>query len=195
MTGEQAPRGRPRDPAAGEAILQATLAVIAEEGYPGLTMDAVASRAGVSKATIYRRWSSKQEVVVAAAEALSQTVTAPDTGTVRGDLEAIADGLVAVFSGPSTARLVGSLLAEATRDQALATALRDGFLQTRRAAARAALARGVERGELDHGTDLDFAVDQLAAPFYYRLLVTGDPIDAGFARSVVDTVLHTHQAM
>lgn len=192
--GQKLRPGRPRDAAAAGAILAATLALLAEQGYSGLSMDAVASRAGVSKATIYRRWASKQEVVLAAAEALSQAVPVPDTGSVRGDLEAIADGLVAAFNVPDSARLVGSLLAEATRDPALASALRSGFLAVRRGAARAALARGVERREIHADTDLEFAVDQLAAPFYYRLLVTGDPIDPEFARAVVDAVLEVHSA-
>ncbi|MEX2563377.1 MAG: TetR/AcrR family transcriptional regulator [Nitriliruptoraceae bacterium] len=78
-------------------------------------MDAVASRAGVSKATIYRRWTSKQDVVIAAAESLAQSVPAPDTGTVRQDLAMIAGGLVAVFAADTSSRLVGALLAEATR--------------------------------------------------------------------------------
>jgi AcrR family transcriptional regulator len=191
-TSGKARRGRPRDAAADGAILGATLAILAEEGYPGLSMDAVAARAGVSKSTIYRRWASKQEVVLAAAEAVSQSVPVPDTGSVRGDLEAIADGLVAVFNGPSTARLVGSLVAEATRDDALADALRSGFLTARRQAARVALERGIERGEIQPGTDTQLAVDQLAAPFYYRLLLTGGPIDQRFAYAVVDGVLRVH---
>lgn len=181
--------GRPRDAAADAAILNATLAVISEHGYPGLSMDAVAERAGVSKPTIYRRWASKQEVVLAAVGALSETVPAPDTGSLADDLDAIARGLVAVFSAPSSARLVGSLLAEATLDPALAAALRSGFLAARRDAALAALARAARRGEIDPDADLALAVDQLAAPFYYRLLVTGEPIDAGFATAVVQGVL------
>lgn len=187
-SGERRP-GRPRDVTADGAILEATLELIGEEGYTGLSMDAVAARSGVGKTTIYRRWPSKQELVIAAAKELSQSVPLPDTGAVRDDLELIARGLATVFAGTSSARLVASLLAEATRDPALAEALRGGFLAVRREAARVALERGVARGELRSGMDLDFAVDQLAAPFYYRMLVTGGPIDSRFSQAVVDAVL------
>jgi AcrR family transcriptional regulator len=182
-------RGRPRDPAAGHAILAATIMGLAEDGYAGLTMDGIAERAGVSKATIYRRWPSKEAVVLAAAEHLSAAVPVPDTGTLRGDLDAIAAGLAAVFGSPTTPRLVGALVSEMVREPDLAHALRDGFLAARRSAARAALERAQERGEVPAEVDLEVPVDLLAAPFYYRALITGDPVDDGYAATVVDAVL------
>jgi AcrR family transcriptional regulator len=182
-------RGRPRDPAAGHAILAATIMGLAEDGYAGLTMDGIAERAGVSKATIYRRWPSKEAVVLAAAEHLSAAVPVPDTGTLRGDLDAIAVGLAAVFGSPTTPRLVGALVSEMVREPDLAHALRDGFLAARRSAARAALERARERGEVPAEVDLEVPVDLLAAPFYYRALITGDPVDDGYAATVVDAVL------
>lgn len=191
MTAEEPGRGpgRPRDRAAGDAILDATLKLLAEEGYEGLTTDRIAEVAGVGKATIYRRWSSKEEVVAAAAMRLSAEVPTPDTGDLEADLRAIAEGLAAVFAQPATARLVAALLARMPHDPALAENLRQGFLAARRRAAHVVLERARERGEIASGVDLEIAVDLLAAPFYYRMLVTGAPIDRHFADDVVTAVL------
>lgn len=191
MTAEEPGRGpgRPRDRAAGDAILDATLKLLAEEGYEGLTTDRIAAVAGVGKATIYRRWSSKEEVVAAAAMRLSAEVPTPDTGDLEADLRAIAEGLAAVFAQPATARLVAALLARMPHDPALAENLRQGFLAARRRAAHVVLERARERGEIASGVDLEIAVDLLAAPFYYRMLVTGTSIDRRFADDVVAAVL------
>jgi AcrR family transcriptional regulator len=191
MTGAAAHRGpgRPRDPALDAAILDATLTLLAENGEAGLTTDALAAAAGVGKASIYRRWSSKDELVLAAVASLAGRVPAPDTGTLRGDLTAIAEGLVQVFSAPRTRRLVGALIGRLVTDDELARRLRSGFLTERRAAARRAMKRGLERGEVRPDVDLESAVDLLAAPFYYRVLITGRPVDDALARDVVEATL------
>ena len=181
--------GRPRDRAVDDAILDATLRLLREHGYHGLSTDRIAAEAGVGKATIYRRWGSKDEVVVAAADALAQAVPTPDTGSLRTDLVLLADGLAAVFAAPGTAALVGALAERMPHDPQLAVALRRGFLAARRDAARVVLERGRARGEVTAGVDLEVATDLLAAPFYYRLLITADDIDEAFARQVVDAVL------
>lgn len=181
--------GRPRDPAADEAILSATLAILAEDGYAGLTVDHIAERAGVGKATIYRRWDSKEEVLLAAVTQLSAEVPVPDTDDLRSDLTAIAEGLAAIFRTSGTRRLVGTLLAEMTTTPELAAALRSGFLSERRAVARNVLERERRRGGLRDDLDIEQAVDLLAAPFYYRLLVTGDPIGDRFTFGVVEAVM------
>lgn len=188
-TGSDRGPGRPRDPAADAAILRATLSLLAEDGYEGSSIDRIAARAGVGKATIYRRWASKEEVVAAAARHLSDEVPAPDTGDLRRDLAAIVDGLTTVFADPATARLVGALVARIPHDPGLASGLREGFLAARRGAARAALERAQERGEVGADADLEVAVDLLAAPFYYRMLISGAPIDRAFADRVLDAVL------
>jgi AcrR family transcriptional regulator len=180
--------GRPRDPAIDDAILDATLAVLADDGYAGLTMDRVAASAGVSKATIYRRWPTRRDVLLAAVDHLSSAVPAPDTGTLRGDLATIAHGLADVFAAPSTGPLVAALVGQAARDADLADALRTGFLAARRAAALDALRAAKARGEVCD-INLEVAVDLLAAPFYYRLLVTGAPINNDLADQVVDAVM------
>lgn len=180
---------RPRRAAAERAILETTLAVLAEDGYAGLTTDRIAREAGVSKATMYRRWPTKQDVVIAAAQSLAHEVPVPDTGSLRGDLTAIAEGLAAVFAAPRTAALVGALVGQLPHDPGLADALRTGLLAPRRDAARTALRSAAQRGELGRGIDIEIAVDLLAGPFYYRLLLTGDRIDRAFAHAVVDAVL------
>lgn len=181
--------GRPRDPALDVAILAATLAVLTRDGYGGLSIDGVAAEAGVSKATIYRRWASKKDLILAAAEYLSQTVPVPDTGDVRDDLEAIVVELARVFGRPTTVRFVAALVAGMADDPELATALRDGFLAVRRDAARTVLERARDRGQITDDVDLEVAVDLLAAPLYYRLLITGQPIDRRFALRIVDAVV------
>lgn len=181
--------GRPRDPAADDAILTATLTVLAEDGYGGLSMDRIAEVAGVSKATIYRRWSSRQEVIVAAGEHLSQEAPIPDTGDLRHDLKELVEGLVEVFSRPVTGRLVAALVAGMADDEHLAAAVRSGFLAARRGAARSVLEQATVRGETRGDVDLDVAIDLLVAPFYHRLLITGQPIDSMFAQQIVDAVL------
>lgn len=181
--------GRPRDAAADEAILAATLALLGDHGYRGLTTDRIAAAAGVSKATIYRRWHSKDEVVAAAVDTLAREVPTPDTGSVHQDLLVLARGLVAVFAAPGTAGLIGALAEQMLHDPALAAALRTGFLAARRDAARTCLERGRARGEVRADLDLELVVDLLAAPFYYRVLITGDPLDDAYADRLVDALL------
>jgi AcrR family transcriptional regulator len=183
------PAGRPRDPEADEAILGATLSLLAEHGTAGVSTDRVAAAAGVGKATIYRRWRSKDELLVAAAQTLSRQVPVPDTGSLREDLTLITHGLSTVFAQPGTARLVAALVERMLHDDRLAEVLRAGFLTERRTAARTALERALARGEIREDVDLEVAVDLLAAPFYYRALISGAPVDDPLADEVVEVVL------
>lgn len=120
---------------------------------------------------------------------LSSEVPAPDTGDLEADLRAIAEGLVAVFSQPATARLVAALVARMPHDPVLAENLREGFLAARREAARVVLQRARDLGEIQASVDVEVAVDLFGAPFYYRMLVTGTPIDRRFGDQVVRAVL------
>ena len=181
--------GRPRDGTVEAAITNATLSLLAERGYTGLTTDAIAERASVSKATIYRRWSSKFEVVIAAVTSLTQDLEAPDTGTLEGDLTVIAKDLVPVYQDPGTARLVAALLEHLVRSDELAEAVRASTVRERRRVTRVALQRGVARGEVRSDCNLEVAIDLLAAPFYFRALITADPIDDAFAQDLVQVVL------
>lgn len=188
MAGKVGP-GRPRDDSIDATITTATLALLTEDGYSGLTTDAIADRAGVSKATIYRRWSSKQDVVVAAVTSLTQDLEAPDTGSLEGDLTVIVEELVPLYADPATARLIAALLEHLVRSDELAEAVRASTVRERRRVTRVVLERGIERGEARADADLEVAIDLVAAPFYFRALITGDPIDTTFARDLVQVVM------
>jgi AcrR family transcriptional regulator len=181
--------GRPREERADRAIVKATLELIAEHGVRGFRMDDVADRAHVGKATIYRRYRSKDELVTAAVAALVSEIRIPDTGSTRGDLLQLLRGAVDVYSESIEAAVMPSLVDAMSRDVEFARALREGFLAGRRAALRAVLERGVDRGDLRADLDFELALDVLGGPLFYRLLVTGGPIDDELADGVVELIL------
>ncbi|HEY3182203.1 MAG TPA: TetR/AcrR family transcriptional regulator [Gaiellaceae bacterium] len=181
--------GRPREARADRAILDAVLELLAAQGVHDLRVDQVADRAGVGKATIYRRYRSKDELVTAAIAALVGDIAVPDTGTTEDDLLALMREAVAVYSGRVAAGAMPALVAAMHRDAELARAVRDGFLAARRRALQDVLLRGIDRGDLDPDLDLELALDVLGGPLFYRLLVTGGPIDERLAVGVVDLIL------
>jgi AcrR family transcriptional regulator len=187
--GAQRSMGRPRDERADRAMLSATLELMAEAGIRDLRMDDVARRAGVGKATIYRRYRSKDELITAAVAGLVSEIAIPDTSRTRADLLALMRGAVRVYRGSVEAAVMPSLVEAMSRDAELARFVRDGFLAQRRAALRAVLERGIERGDLRGDLDVDLALDVLGGPLFYRLLVTGGPIDEQLADGVVDLIL------
>jgi AcrR family transcriptional regulator len=162
---------------------------MAERGVRDLRMDDVADRARVGKATIYRRYRSKDELVTAAVAALVSEIAVPDTGSTREDLLALMHGAVAVYTGSVEAGLMPGLVDAMSRDAELARSVRQGFLAERRAALRAVLERGVERGDLRRDLDYELALDVVGGALFYRLLVTGGRIDARLAEGVVDLIL------
>ncbi len=169
--------------------MSATLQLMAEGGVRDLRMDDVADRAGVGKATIYRRYPSKNALVSAAVATLVNEIAIPDTGSTRADLLALMEQAVELYSGPLAPRLMPSLVEEARRNPELATTVREQFLTARRSALSAVLKRGIRRGDLRRSLDLDLALDVLAGALFYRLLVTGGPIDKGLAVGVVELIL------
>jgi AcrR family transcriptional regulator len=181
--------GRPREQRADRAIVRATLELIAEHGVRDLRMDDIAERARVGKATIYRRHRSKDELVTAAVAALVSDIEIPDTGSTQGDLLELMRNAVDVYSGSIEAAAMPGLVDAMSRDVALARAVREGFLAGRRAALRAVLERGVERGDLRADLDFELALDVLGGALFYRLLVTGGPIDRALAEGVVELIL------
>jgi AcrR family transcriptional regulator len=190
-TARPSPRrpGRPIEARPREAAIQATLDLVAEHGIRGLTTNAVAERAGISKATMYRRWRSKQELLVDAVAALVSDIGVPDTGTTHGDLLELMHNAVRVYSGSLEAGVMPSLIDAMSRDAELAGAVRSTFLTQRRAALRAVLERGVRRGDLRADLDVELALDVLGGPLFYRLLVTGGPIDEQLAEGVADLIV------
>jgi AcrR family transcriptional regulator len=183
------PPGRPRSCAADQAILDSAIEVFAESGLDGLTVEGVAARAGVGKATIYRRYPCKVDLVIAAARALTEAESPrPDTGSVDGDLRAIARSLVRLVTTTVAGRAVPQLVAEAGRNVEMRSA-QSQFIAGRRSGTMEAVRRGVERGELRADTDVEMVADLVAAPIFYRHLVSGDPLDARFADRVVAAAL------
>jgi AcrR family transcriptional regulator len=165
------PPGRPRSAAADEAILTATLELLAEDGYGGLSMEAVRLRSGVGKATIYRRWKSKQELVADAVRHLNQDLRAPDTGSLVGDFAGFARA-----AGESAGRLnfqivAARLLAEAANEPELHRIFYENLVERRRAAIKSVIERAQERGEVRADVDLDIAVDLIVGPMLYRALI------------------------
>jgi AcrR family transcriptional regulator len=181
--------GRPVEERPRQAAIEATLDLIAEHGIGGLTTNAVAERAGISKATMYRRWRSKEELVVDAVAALVSEIAVPDTGSTHDDLRALMRGAVGLYSRSLEAAVMPSLVDAMSRDAGLARAVRDGFLAHRRAALRAVLQRGIERGDLRADLDVELALDTLGGALFYRLLVTGGPIDRRLADGVVELIV------
>jgi AcrR family transcriptional regulator len=193
LTSVESPRssrgGRPRDPSRDGVIRAAILRLLAEVGYGALTMDAVAAEAGVGKATIYRRWRTKQDLVVDTIAELNRMETlAPDTGTLEGDLRSMLHSLVTVISGPVGAATL-SLLSTVPHQPALAEAFRDGPMGVWRDAFAAVWERAEERGELQPGVDARMSGEATSALLVQRWLLTGEPVDGAFADQVLEMVL------
>jgi AcrR family transcriptional regulator len=184
------PIGRPRDERTDRAILQATLELIAERGVHAFRTDDVAARAGVGKGAIYRRHPSKDDLVMAAVAALvDEEIVVPDTGSTRADLLALMREAVALYRGSLPGRLMPNLVSAMAERPELAQVVREGFLIRRRSALTEALRRGVERGDLRPDVDLELVLDVLGGPLFYRLLITGGPIDEQLAEDVTELIL------
>jgi AcrR family transcriptional regulator len=184
------PPGRPRDARADRAILEATRELIAELGVYGFRTDDVATRAGVGKGAIYRRYRSKDELVTAAVAAIvDEEIALPDTGSTRTDLLILMREAVALYRGSAAGQLMPNLVGAMAQKPDLARAVRDGFLAGRREALAEVLRRGVERGDLRPDLDVELALDVLGGPLFYRLLVTGGPLDEQLGEGVADLIL------
>lgn len=183
------PAGRPREARADRAILAAALALMAEQGVRDLRMDDVAKRARVGKATIYRRYRSKDELITAAVAGLVSQIAIPDTGATRTDLLILMREAVGIYSSGPAAGLMPSLVAAMPSSPDLTRAVREGFLAGRRQALGRVLARGIARCDLRPDLDIELALDVLGGPLFYRLLITGGPIDEDLAAGVVELIL------
>ena len=178
-------RGRPRDGAVDRRVLSAAWGLLHAGGYAALNMDEVAERAAVAKTTLYRRWPTKDHLAVAVVADLLEEVPIPDTGDLRRDLTDFAAALAASlnrvrmaghYGGGASAGLAAELVAAAARHPDIGEAVRAGFAQ-RHAMARARLQRACEREGLRRDIDHGVLIDQLAGPIYYRILITGAPVD------------------
>jgi AcrR family transcriptional regulator len=181
--------GRPRDPSRDGVIRAAILRLLADVGYGALTMDAVASEAGVGKATIYRRWRTKQDLVVDTISDLNrEEAVAPDSGSFEEDLRLLLRGLVATINGPTGAATL-SLLSTVPHQPALARAFREGPLAVWRQAFAEVWERAEARGEIRPGLAHSVAAELTTAPLVQRWLVTGEPVDDAYAESVLATAV------
>jgi AcrR family transcriptional regulator len=180
--------GRPRDTRAEHAILTATVDLLSETGYAGVNVEAIAERAGVGKATIYRHWPGKERLVYDALRMLALDHLDVDTGSLRSDLVHIYGRLAEHVRNSRVGRALAAALAQAMVDPELRMLQRE-FVHERRAAARAALRRAVGRGEIPAHTDSDLVIDLLGGTVFYRLIVSGDPITPKRVEAAVDVVL------
>jgi AcrR family transcriptional regulator len=173
-----------------EAILLAAMSLLAEVGYDQLTIEDIAKRASASKATIYRRWPGKADLVATAIRRYAGTpVTAPaETGNLRDDLMAVLLELRASLTGQDSALILGLLIAM-RRDAELASTVRRHVLDHKREVFATVLARAVARGEIPATIDHAILAEIGSAALLSRLLVTGEPLDDPYLRQLVDAVL------
>jgi AcrR family transcriptional regulator len=178
MTAELPNRpGRPRDARRDEEILAAVLRLLEDTSYSDLTIAAIARNAGVGKPTLYLRWPSKASVVAEAVVRVLSDDPFPDLGDVRSDLVAGLRDMIHLFNTTGAGRVLPGLVADLHEDPDLLAAFSERYFLPRRRSARAALERGVARGELAAGLDLELVVDMVVGPVYYRLLARGEKIE------------------
>ena len=186
----RSPRGgRPRDPSRDSVIRAAILRLLAEVGYGALTMDAVAAEAGVGKATIYRRWRTKHDLVVDTLSDINRAIAVPpDTGSVEGDIRVLMDLIATTVQSPAGAA-IRSLLPAMQYQPALVDAFRNGPLAVWRSAFSAMWARAEARGEVRAGMDKSVTGEAISALIVQRWLLTGGPLDPAYVDEVFQTVV------
>jgi AcrR family transcriptional regulator len=186
------PPGRPRSEKAHQAILGAAMELLFDQGLHAMSMDDVARGAGVSKATIYRWWPSKERLALdalAAEWAATRPASNRDTGSLRSDLLARFRPWIRQLNRKPYARVVAGLVAEAQNSPEFAELYRQHFVEPRRDATRELLIRARDRGEIVPDIDLDVTLDVLYGPIYHRLLHGHAPLTERFAQQVIDTVI------
>jgi AcrR family transcriptional regulator len=183
-------RGRPRSEKTRLAILRATNELLQRDSFAALTVDAIAARAGASKATIYRWWPTKGAVVLDAfLEEAVPRIGFPDTGSVREDLRRQMGAVIVAMNDTLAGRTLRALVAQSQDDPELAAMFRERFLSGRRHAAIDVLERAKDRGELRRELDPGIVVDALYGALYYRLLVSGERTEDEYAAILLDLFL------
>ena len=177
-----------------QAILDAALSALAEVGYAALTLDTVAARAGVHRSTIYRRWATKDELIVDAVLAsAARDVPTPDTGSLRGDLRAFAQAVAANLASPVALALLRTYVSETGRAAGIELVAR-AFWDERFALAATMVSRAAGRGELAAEADAELMIEMLVAPLFLRTLVTAKPVTPAYVDRIVDLVVAAHGA-
>ncbi|NGO47721.1 TetR/AcrR family transcriptional regulator [Streptomyces ureilyticus] len=189
--------GRPRSATADAAILAATRAALVELGWSKLTLGDVATRAGVAKTTLYRRWAGKNELVVDAVAALFDELELPDRGNLAADVEGVVLQFAAILARPEAKSGLMSVVAESIRDDALRDRIRSSIVERQKLLVLEGRARAQQRGELPEDNDpeaaartADLIFDVIAGAVVHRALVSAEPVDADWTRSFTRLLLN-----
>ncbi|WP_322049427.1 TetR/AcrR family transcriptional regulator [Paraburkholderia sp. J67] len=167
-------------------VLDAARELLAENGVSGLAVEGVASRSGVAKTTIYRRYRSKTDLALAVLLDMVDDVGAqPDVGDACSQLAAVVDRTIELLRSTLMGRIMQGLVSEVATDPELAEAYRKNVVNRRLADIRRVVERGIEKGELREGLDPEMVTDLLLGPIYYRLFLSGSPLDDGFGERLV----------
>ncbi|MCE4050950.1 MULTISPECIES: TetR/AcrR family transcriptional regulator [Bacillaceae] len=179
-------RGRPRNVETHKAILSASYELLLENGFQAVTVDKIAERAQVSKATIYKWWPNKAAVIMESfLDAATARLPVPDTGSALDNIVIHATNLTN-FLTSREGTIITQLLGEGQFDSGLAEAYRTRFFRPRRLEARGLLEQAIAQGELKEGLDIDICIDLIYGPIFYRLLVTGDTLDETYVQHLVE---------
>ena len=181
-------RGRPRSHESEKAILDATMELLSELGFRAVTVDAIAARAGASKSTIYRRWPTKENLVIAAFASTPLLAAAADAETRFQQLVEVQAQFARFMQETTLGGVLAALVAERAHNAALGAAM-DPLVHQRRQPMAEILRRAIERGELPGDLDIEFAIDMISAPVLQRIMVMGLPTDRGYIRQVVETAI------
>jgi AcrR family transcriptional regulator len=188
-TNGKRPPGRPRSEESRQSILRSTLKLLKQNGFPELSIEAIAADANVGKTTVYRWWPTKAALVADAFSASAdEELQFPNTGSVQRDMNLQMRRLIRVFRS-ERGKVVAALLAGGQSDPELLEAYRDRFLWPRRRQAYQTLQRGVDRGELPGGCDFDLILDSLYGPILMRFLIRHVKLDESFADEICRLVL------
>ncbi|HVM15567.1 MAG TPA: TetR/AcrR family transcriptional regulator [Egibacteraceae bacterium] len=171
------------------AVLSAFLDALVESGYSQVSFETLASRAGVHKTTLYRRWGTRENLLLdAALHSAAEAVPVPDTGVLHTDLHELVAAIAANLRSPPAEAMLRAVVSEAMARPTVANAARR-FWQARFAGAREIVARAIDRGEVAPTVDPDLVIEMLIGPVYLRVLVTQEPVDDEFIRSLVGFVV------
>jgi AcrR family transcriptional regulator len=182
-------RGRPRDPALGEAILSATRELLVEVGYASLTIEGVAARAGVAKPTIYRRWPVKGALVSEAVFGKTKAMPMPDTGDVASDLRIIVGWGVDEFTAPEARAALPGLVTELQSESEVRRLFQERVLEPEYARVRQVLEGAQRRGEIRKDVDLELLMDVFVGTVFSRAVLLDHPLDDRLVDELVDLAL------
>jgi len=180
------PSGRPRSIYADQAILQATLDLLAEVGYQSMSIEAIASRAGVGKTTIYRRYTSKEELVADAIESLRDDLAIPDSGSFWGDMDILINNAAKKIHSPLGRQTLALIISTASSNPQFAEVYWTKYTKLRREAFVKILERAKSRGEIHKDADVDLIIDLVSGSLYYALIFkpTTEPVEAYMRRTM-----------